>query len=972
MAMQTIPYLPVEHSLPNSVQNYLNALRVSDYAGDILLDAASLTVNATDNSIYQVMPQAVLQPKTLDDLKHLMKLAQAYDDLYFTPRGGGTGTNGQSLNNGIIVDCSRHLRGIIELNTDEGWVEVEPGVVLDQLNQFLKPHGLFFPPNLSPSNRATLGGMVATDASGKGSCVYGTTGDYVLSLDVVLADGQVLAITPEAATDHTLVDDVLEIGKPVQRHIQKAFPTMPRSMNGYKLHKVFADEGLNLCRLFAGSEGTLGLIGKIRLKVEPLPKHTQLILIGFDDFQAALRGGQSLLKLNPTAVETMDDNVMRLARQDAVWLTMQSLLKVTDDLQALNIVEVSSHDEKVVAKTTKQILAAVKKLKAVVDVQTTSDAKQMKDVWSLRKKCVGLLGNFEGVRRPLPFVEDTAVPPENLPDFIHDFRKILDDHKLQYGMFGHIDAGCLHVRPALDLTNLGDAKKIRKISDAVADLVKDYGGVLWGEHGKGYRGEYTEDLVGPKIFAAITKIKKRFDPDNKMNPGKVVVCPPATLIPLDKVSLRGDMDRQIPEDVRTAFAKSIQCNGNGACFDQENDDFMCPSYRASGDRRLSPKGRAALMREWLRQLSQSGYDIIKGKQVKSVESEKPDYDFSKQVYQAMDACLGCKACTSQCPVKVDIPDLKARFLYYYHTRYYRPLKDYVVGLSEGLAIHLTRVPQVANVLRNFALGLQDLPKMPTPTARHILEQQNITPIVDDMPPFNERSVILLVDALTYAYQPQLMQTARQFLKQYGYDVHITKPVVTGKGWHTKGFLNQFKKQARKTSNYLLGLAAHNVPIIALEASAAMAFRQDYKQHLEAHETNYHVYLWQEWLTKELRDKKLQLKANKRPQKNYRLFGHCTEMTSLPESKTQWADIFHAFGAQLDYVQTSCCGMAGSFGYEISHQDMSQTLYKQTWQAKIHADPKQAVVTGFSCRCQVARFSNMQVPHPVEVLLDLSK
>ena len=605
------------------VANYLNTIKNQGFTGDTDASYATRLTASTDNSIYQQLPQGVIFPKTEKDIQVALQIASQdpFLSLTFGPRGGGTGTNGQSLTPGIVVDLSRYMREILEINVEEGWVRVQTGVIKDQLNDFLKPYGFFFSPDLSTSNRATIGGMISTDASGQGSLVYGKTSDHVLGLTTYLVDGTAMSTSPIDIDKAKIIADqdtligklyktVLDISLNERDAILAKFPRLNRFLTGYDLEHVLSEDlqTFDMSRLITGSEGSLGIVTEAKLNLTPIAEFKTLINIKYDSFDSALRHSPFLVAARATSVETVDSKVLNLAREDIIWHSVSDLITdvANKDMQGLNMVEfnaVSPEDIKDKVDTLCKLLdeCVANQTNGVIGYQLTSDKSDILKIYAMRKKSVGLLGNVKGSQKPLAFAEDTAVPPENLADYIVEFRALLDSHNLQYGMFGHVDAGVLHVRPALDMCDPEQEKLLRTISDEVVKLTAKYGGLMWGEHGKGYRSEYGPEFFGEHLFTQLRKIKSAFDPNNKINPGKI--CTPLeskdSLVSVDGQK-RSYFDKQISIDVKTSFNNAMTCNGNGLCFNYDENSPMCPSYKVTGDRRNSPKGRAGLMREWLR------------------------------------------------------------------------------------------------------------------------------------------------------------------------------------------------------------------------------------------------------------------------------------------------------------------------------------------------------------------------------------
>ncbi|MFI7867791.1 FAD-linked oxidase C-terminal domain-containing protein, partial [Ectopseudomonas khazarica] len=594
---------------------FLDALRSAGFRGEIARDHASRTVLATDNSIYQRLPQSAVFPLDAEDVQVLARVAAepAHRSVRLTPRGGGTGTNGQSLTDGVVVDLSRHLNRILEIDPAGRWVRVQSGVVKDQLNAALEPHGLFFAPELSTSNRATIGGMINTDASGQGSCTYGKTRDHVLELDSVLLGGERLrsaALDDEQLAQQLArqdrVGELYRCAEAIQREkaelIEARFPKLNRCLTGYDLaHLREADGRFNLNSVLCGAEGSLGLIVEAKLNVLPIPRYSVLVNVRYASFMDALRDARALLEHQPLSIETVDSKVLLLAMQDIVWHGVAEYFPQNPDVPTLgiNLVEFSGDEaEEVDAR----VAAFARHLQHDSSVQRlghtlATGRAAVTRVYAMRKRAVGLLGNVEGEVRPQPFVEDTAVPPEHLAEFIAEFRALLDSHGLAYGMFGHVDAGVLHVRPALDMKDPAQAAMVRPISDAVAELTQCYGGLLWGEHGKGVRSEYAPAFFG-ELYPSLQALKHACDPHNQLNPGKIAtpLGSDEALLKIDEVVMRGDLDRQIDERVWQSYGSAVHCNGNGACYNFDPNDAMCPSWKATRERVQSPKGRASLIR----------------------------------------------------------------------------------------------------------------------------------------------------------------------------------------------------------------------------------------------------------------------------------------------------------------------------------------------------------------------------------------
>jgi FAD/FMN-containing dehydrogenase/Fe-S oxidoreductase len=997
------PRLPVEATLEPVVRDYLDALRKEGFAGDILTDIGSRLVNATDNSIYQCLPQAVIAPRREEDIDLLAKLLgqERFRSLKLTARGGGTGTNGQALNTTVIVDFSRHLRQILHFDAEAGRVTVQPGVILDQLNAYLKPYGWFFPPNLSPSNRATLGGMVATDACGKGSRIYGKTSHYIEAMEVLLADGTSLQLDGQGQPKDearqqprtaSLLQGISGALENYRTAIQQA-PNLPRSVTGYNLKQAENPDGsLNLNRLIAGSEGTLALIRRITFRLIRAPKLKQLCILSYGGFQTALEAVPDLLSVNPLAIETLDDKVLALARGDYLWHQVKNLLPdsgTQQEVKAVHFVELVADTPEALAEQANALRKVIEKAEgtalAPLGVRFVEDAEEIASLWNIRKRCVGLLGNSEGNRRPLPFIEDTAVPPEKLAPYIADLCALLDRHGLTYGMFGHVDAGCLHVRPALDLRLEEDAALIRILSDEVTALLKRYGGVMWGEHGKGFRAEVIPQLLGAGYAECMNRIKGLFDPHNQLNPGKLAVPEGKgeSVTPLDGVGLRGELDRQIAPELEALYPKSVQCNGNGACFNYETTDVMCPSYKVTGDRIHSPKGRAGLLREWLRRVSLAGAEVAPASRLHwlKLKPAPAKDDFSRTVFEALDGCLSCKGCTAQCPVKVSIPEMKSRFLDVYHRRYRRPFSDYLLRWLEVTAGVGMVFPRLMNLLTGNplsrslfrALGLVALPPWSEPSLktwckRHAVPVATPKALAALSPEQRRQAIVLVQDPLTRFFEASLVQDAVLLLRSLGMQVFLAPYLPNGKVLQVKGFLAAFRRTAERNRKMLEGLARYGVPLIGLESSVTLSYRHEYHD-FGITPPDFTVLTLDEWLAGRLKDGGLTLPQLQRSSAPFRLFAHCMEKTSLPETTVRWKRILEAAGASVEVMATGCCGMAGTYGHETRHERESRALYEASWRTPVEESAaEQLLVTGFSCRCQIHRLSGKEVRHPLQLLV----
>ncbi len=896
-----IPAIHPQAGLSSAVVDFITALQDAGFQGDIESTYASRLAVATDNSVYQALPQAVLFPASAYDLQLLGQTVQApsFSDIKFSPRGGGTGTNGQSLTKHVVVDVSRHMNQVLEINPEQGWVRVQAGVIKDQLNDVLRPYGYFFSPDLSTSNRATIGGMINTDASGQGSLRYGKTSDHVLGLKAVLIDGSVLEtqpLTPEPLKQAIARDDLtgraLETVSSVCREhrdlITETFPPLNRFLTGYDLKHVYDDTvtEFDIGRVLCGAEGSLAFIAEAKLNITPIPSVRTLVNIKYDSFDSALRNAPMMVEAKALSVETIDAKVLDLARNDIVWHTVSDLLEDVPGktMHGINMVEFAGND---VDEIEAQITTLCEQLdhlmaqqqKGVIGYQICRDLVSINKIYAMRKKSVGLLGATKGKAKPVAFTEDTCVPPEHLADFISEFRALLDSHDLHYGMFGHVDAGVLHVRPALDLCDPEQERVMKTISDQVVALVAKYGGLMWGEHGKGYRSEYGPAFFGETLFTQLRRVKAAFDPQNRMNPGKI--CTPIhsddTLVNVDDTK-RGFYDRQIPVEVRDSFKGAMECNGNGLCFNYDTASPMCPSMKVSYDRRHSPKGRAGIVREWLRLLAEQGIDPLDVEQALMTQSpsvremmakfgryftrRREVDDFSHEVMDAMSGCLACKACASQCPIKVDVPSFRSRFMQLYYSRYPRPVKDHLVANIENLLPLMAKAPRLVNAATQPQwaqgitakwIGYTDTPALSVPTLKQSLSDDHALKFdlgwLQALSAEERENYVLIVqDPFTSFYEAPLIQDLIKLSRRLGKVPMLVPFTPNGKAQHVKGFLRRFAQTARNTAGFLNQLAALNIPMVGVDPALVLCYRDEYQEALGRHRGDFNVLLSHEWLT----------------------------------------------------------------------------------------------------------------------------
>lgn len=1008
---------------PQSVYiNYANSLKKSNFSGDIDLSYPTRLLCSTDNSVYYAMPNLVIFPKNANDISIALKVARndsRFKKITFTPRGGGTGTNGQSLNYGVCVDTSKYFKKVYDLNTNTNEIWAEAGVIKDELNQMLKGHNLFFSPELSTSSRACIGGMISNDAAGQGSLVYGRTSDHIKAMQVVLFDGSICTLEPVSFDDLPKLceknDTIAQIYQSCYQlllssyqRVKEVFPKLNRFLTGYDLAHAFDFENktINLARLFCGAEGTLGFICSAKLDLTPLPKYKQLVLIEYKNFINALSHANVLIKSGAFSVETVDSTVLSLAKNDVIWHDIHDYISPdSSKILGLNIVEFNTNDK---LKLDNDINRLVDYLKAAIanddntqgiigfcHVQTQDGIKA---IYNMRKKAVGLLAKMASDKKLVAFVEDTAVPPENLADYIKEFRALLDSLNVAYGMFGHVDTGVMHVRPALDLTLQEDKEKFEIISNSVVQLVKKYNGQMWGEHGRGYRSIYGE-VFFKDLYPIARKIKLIFDKDNIFNPGKIA-SPYGSNDVLVKLMapMKADIDKQIPKSIRDSFLGALSCNGNGQCFSYDKSALMCPCYRYTKNRVRSPKGYSALMRQWLYMQNELGNDAKATEASLLLKSQGPisyikrlynslfsKVDFNHEYKEAIKTCLSCKSCKTQCPAGVNVAELNSRFLFMYYGKYTRPLMDLIALNAESLIAKMAQYPRFFNAIAQMRLNqyilknifkLVDLPLFSAHSLKELARCKHID-LVDTKRAINGGyQTIIVADPFTAAYESEQLVNFALLIKKLGQSVAILKPYANGKVRVVRGDRRGFIKTALKQSARLEQISNHNITLVGFDPALSICYADEYKELLKDMRGNFEVLLAENYLQQLLKKPEVKRIIEQKHFSNnfdqtYYLFTHCTQKAFFANSTKAWIEILDLFGIKAIGLNLSCCGMAGIFGHMKDNIEQSYSVYEQNWALKIREyGVKNCLVTGFSCRSQVHRMEKQEANHPINVIYEL--
>ena len=934
-------------------QLFVNALTAACPELPVFVDIGQRAVQSTDNSIYQAMPEVVIYPRNQDDVALVMRLLaeERFRAVKLSPRGGGSGTDGQSLSHGVVLDCSRYMRDIPQVNTDKQTVTVEAGVVLDQLQTVLQSTGHYLPCRISSGSRACIGGMIGTNAAGFGSACHGRLFDWIESVTCVLLGGEVVTFSSQTKADEAEVlkkykTHLAILLKPHADLIKKTFIDSPRSQCGYALNKVMsAKEQVNLIGLLAGSEGTLATVVSAELHIAKKPLAVTTVALMYSDFQQAIKDTKTRDFPEVTVAEIIDARMFdKLSYQASQHALVQLLAK--HQYQALVLLEITAESKQQLEHCVHGI-----ETRAPHGFYKAKDAEDCQILWDLRTAGVGLVSQIaDGNRRPIAFMEDTAVPVEHLAAYWHELTRLLDKHQLQYGLYGHLDVGCIHVRPALDMLDKNDQQLMQTLMHDVVKLVSKYHGVYAGEHGLGYRSRLNASFIPTAIETINAKIKALFDPHNQLNPGKVTVPYgfDAELYGLT-ADLRAKKDALLPSKKRVEAAHTTRCNGNGACFSESHQQVMCPSYQVTGDRVHSPKGRATLYKMWL--------------------AQQHNHELTEALYTAMEGCLECQACSQQCPMHVNIPKAKHHFLSEYHEgygrrwseRWFANLEAYINLCRSKFWYYLFIANPFSHVVGKRLLGLTALPKAPPASYRYLrrcykLKQYRKTTSIA------QKTVFILPDVLTAAFEPELIIDAYQLLHFLGYEPLMLKPMQSGKALYSAGCENAFATIAKRNHDYLSNLPS--CPILCVEPSIYYCYSRDYPNDCQID----NLLMFGDWLA--MACEKKSIPRRKTSVKSYTVIQHCMQQSDSHNDEP-WCQIYQYFGVKLHKESTGCCGMAGSYGYRVENQVNSKRLFEKNWLSVLPDLQKQHqkyFATGFSCRQQIKRQLGVSVKHPLQCLL----
>ena len=944
--------------------------------GEVRFDAVSRALYSTDASVYQIEPLGVVIPRSQEAIIRAVTIA-ARHGVPITPRGGGTSQAGQSIGAGLVLDTSKYLNRVIEVNPDERWARVEPGVVLDDLNASLRPHQLRFAPDVSSASRATVGGMMANNSSGARSVLYGKTIDHVLEQRVVLSDGSLAHFRPldreqlaraqqGDSLEARVYRAVTELGLRHAPEIERRFPKVLRRVGGYNLD-AFVDplRPVDLTRIIVGSEGTLGFIVDARIALVPLPAQKTLLTIEFDHLLDALGAAPLVLRHRPSAVEVMDDFILSHAREHPALNAQRHSMIQRDGSSLLCVEFYGDHLDELISR-----MEAVER-----DLEGSGftcrcrhiiDLTRQARIWSFREAALGLSTAMKTDGKAISFVEDTAVAPEKLRDYIDRFIKIIARHRTTAGVYAHASVGCLHVRPVVNLKTASGVRTFESIANDVADLVLEFGGALSGEHGDGLvRGAFNEKMFGSQLYEAFRAVKRGFDPHGLFNPGRIVDTPPITS------HLRFGAGYETPSPAtlfdfsdHDGFGRAVEmCSGVGLCR-KSREGTMCPSYMVTREEAHSTRGRANTLR-----MAMNG---------RLGDSRLSD----RGVHDVLDLCLECRACKTECPVGVDMARYKSEFLAGYWDRHGVSLRAQAFGHAHTASKLGSHFAPLSNVIANSAparwvmektIGVdrrRTLPRWTRKTFRTNAAVRRLQAAAASGGP------LLFVDTFTEYEAPHIGVAALEVMHAAGVAAALAPNVCCGRPLISQGLLSEARRQAAANVHALYDLAARGQPIVFMEPSCLSAVKDDapallrgemqYRARVVARE----CVLFEDYLERECAAGTATLQLMPGPA-NIHLHPHCHQR-SMSLAAPARALLSRVPGATVIDLDAGCCGMAGSFGYTRDHYDVSRAIAERKLLPAARAlDGRSVLVAaGTSCRHQVHDLAAVKAMHPAELLRSL--
>ena len=958
--------------------------------GDFYFDHISKVLYATDASAYREMPLAVALPKSKNDVQNLIRFANDHK-CSLIPRGAGTSLAGQVVGSGIVVDFSKYLNHIIEVNTDEKWVRVEPGVVLSELNIHLQKYGLMFGPETSTANRCTMGGMLGNNSCGLHSLIHGSVREHILDVTAFISDGSEVVfgkLTPSefneklggVSLESRIYKSINKIltneGNIEEIRSQYPDPSVPRRNNGYALDQLanmqpYNPEGepFNMAKLIAGSEGTLAMVTEMKLNLVPLPpKEKAVLCVHFEKLTDAFNANLIGLKHSPVAIELMDKTIMDLTK--GVLNLQKNRFFIEGEPEAILIIELWSDNKDEIVERSKAIEAEMRSLGFGYHFPLVWGADIQK-VWGLRTAGLGVLSNMPGDAKPVSVVEDTAVPVEKLPDYLNDFQQLLDQYNLKAVYHAHIATGELHLRPVLNLKDKEDVKLFRIVATETAQLVKKYGGSLSGEHGDGrLRGEFIPFMLGDKVYHLLKQLKNSWDPNNIFNPGKIIDTPPMNeSLRFEPGTETLELNSYFDYKIEQGMARSIEkCNGSGDCRKSEIiGGAMCPSFMATHDEVNSTRGRANVLRELV------------------TRPGKIHWADQQEVICALDLCLSCKACKSECPSGVDMAKLKADFLQNHYDgnpipfrsrliANYPSLMNFAQGFQpvSGWIMKSAITSPFIKLCSSFTLK-RPLPALPKQTMKQWYRKHQQPKAA------NNGKVYLFNDEFLDLSDSHIGIQAILLLEKLGYEVVIPTHTYSGRTYLSKGLVKKAAALADKNILLLKDLISEETPLVGIEPSAILSFRDEYPQIVSselkdaARNLSRNALMFDEFIVREVEKGKIKRDQFTEDQAEIKLHGHCHQK-AIATTDASKKMLQLPVNYSITEIPSGCCGMAGSFGYEKEHYELSMKIGELVLFPEVRKTNSEVLIAapGTSCREQIKHGTDRKAYHPVEILFRAMK
>ncbi len=943
--------------------------------GEVFFDDFSRGRYSTDASIYQIQPIGVTVPKSEQDVQIALQIA-VDEGIPVLPRGAGTSQTGQAIGEALVMDTTKYLNQVLEFDAENRTVCVQPGMVLDHLNRFLKPHGLFFPVDVSTANRATLGGMTGNNSCGSRSIRYGNMVHNVRAIDALLADGSKTQfntlpsrqLVADDASNTELLNKLLTLGARESAEIAQRFPQLLRRVGGYNIDAL-TGQTPNMSHLLVGSEGTLAFFQRIHLNLQPLPAHKVLGICHFPSFYEAMDATQHIVELNPSAVELVDRTMIDLARDIPIFAPIVDRF-VQGEPQALLLVEFAGEDQAEQRRSLQQLVELMGTMGFPGSVVEATDAEFQQSVWEVRKSGLNIMMSMKGDGKPVSFIEDCAVELKDLAEYTRRLTDIFHKHGTSGTFYAHASVGCLHVRPILNMKEESGAKKMRAIVEETLEIVREYKGSHSGEHGDGLaRSEFHEAMFGRRMVESFEQVKDSFDPGGTFNPGKIVRAAKMD----DRHLFRFAPGYAIQPIATTmdwsawgSFNQAIEmCNNNGACR-KSDVAVMCPSYRATGDEQHLTRGRANSLR--LAVSGQLGVDALT----------------SQGMFDTMSLCVSCKGCKRECPTGVDMAKMKIEFLYQYYQKHRLPIKDRLIAYLPRYAYRARNFSFLLNLrdqipglakLSELMLGFSSRRRLPRWRQDQFQGEKEIP--AQAAAESNGKEVVLLVDTFNSCFEPENARAALAVLNAAGYKVQYPKPLdqnrplCCGRTFLSGGLVDEARAEARRMLESLKTYVDRGVPIIGLEPSCLLTLRDEFPSLIPGSETAAlasNAFLLEEFLAAEKDKGQLQLKLKPLPVSQALLHGHCHQKAFAAMSSVQQV-LALIPDLKVETIESSCCGMAGAFGYDAKHYDMSMKMGEQSLLPAVRAADKGSIIIadGTSCRQQIQDGAGREALHVARVL-----